>query len=43
MEILDDADESQCVATVSLVPYGTPHPGEYGVWLKGWFENEGVP
>lgn len=43
MEILDEADEPQCVATVSLVPYGAPHPGQYGVWLKGWFENEGVP
>ena len=43
MEILDEADEPQCVATVSLVPYGAPHPGKYGVWLKGWFENEGVP
>jgi len=43
IEILDDCNESQCVATVSLVPYGAPHPGKYGVWLKGWFENEGVP
>lgn len=43
IEIIDETDESQCVATVSLVPYGAPHPGKYGVWLKGWFENEGVP
>jgi hypothetical protein len=25
MEIFDEADEPQCVATVSLVPYGTTH------------------
>jgi hypothetical protein len=43
IEILDENGESQSVATVSLVPYGAPHPGEYGVWLKGWSENEGVP
>ena len=43
MEILDDADEPQCVATVSLARYGGPHPGEYGVWLKGYSENDGVP
>jgi hypothetical protein len=43
MEILDEADEPQCVATVALVPYGAPHPGEYGVWLKGYSENDGVP
>jgi hypothetical protein len=43
MEIRDESNESQCVATVSLVPYGGPHPGEYAVGLKGWSENEGVP
>lgn len=43
IEILDDAAEPQCVATVSLVPYGASHPGEYGVWLKGYSENDGVP
>jgi hypothetical protein len=43
MEIFDEADEPQCVATVSLVPYGAPHPGEHGVWLKGYSENDGVP
>lgn len=31
------------VATASVVPYGAPDPGETGVWLKGWSENEGVP
>lgn len=43
IEIIGDDGEPQCVATVSLVPYGAPHPGEYGVWLKGWSENDGVP
>lgn len=43
MEILDESNESQCVAIVSLVPYGAPHPGKYGIWIKGWFENEGLP
>lgn len=43
IEIHDEAHEPQCVATVSLVPYGVPHPGEYGVWLKGYSENDGVP
>lgn len=35
--------ECQAVATVSMVPYGAPHPGERGVYLKGWSENEGIP
>ena len=43
IEIIDQHGEPQYVATVALVPYGAPHPGEYGVWLKGWSENEGVP
>jgi hypothetical protein len=43
IEIVDQHGEPQYVATVALVPYGAPHPGEYGVWLKGWSENEGVP
>lgn len=43
MEIFDEVGEPQCVATVSLVPYGAPHPGEHGVWLKGYSENDGVP
>lgn len=43
IEIIGDDGEPQCVATVSLVPYGAPHPGEYGLWLKGWSENDGVP
>lgn len=43
MEIFDESDEPQCVATVSLVPYGAPHPGEHGLWLKGYSENDGVP
>ena len=28
--------------TVSLVPYGAEDPGEDGVWLKDWSENEGA-
>ena len=39
----DVDDQSYYVATVALVPYGAPHPGEHCVWLKGWSENEGVP
>lgn len=31
-----------CKATVCL-PEGAEHPGEFGVWLKGWSENEGLP
>ena len=33
----------EATATVSLVPYGAEHPGKFGVWLKGWSENEGLP
>ncbi len=43
IEILNHGGEQQLVATVALVPYGAPHPGEYGLWLKAWSENEGVP
>jgi hypothetical protein len=43
LEIVDENEETLCVATVALVPYGAPHPGEYAVWLKGWSENDGVP
>lgn len=43
IEIVDQHGEPQYVATVALVAYGAPHPGEYSVWLKGWSENEGVP
>jgi hypothetical protein len=43
IEILEEDGAPQCVATVALTPYGAPHPGEYGVWLKGWHENEGLP
>lgn len=41
--IIDDDGEKQTMATVSLVPYGAPNPGPFGLWLKGWSENEGVP
>jgi len=43
IQIVGDQGEPQGVATVALVPSGAPHPGEYGVWLKGWSENDGVP
>lgn len=43
IEIVSDDGESRCVATVALLPYGAPDPGKYGVWLKGWTENKGVP
>ena len=43
IEVVDEDGESQYVATVALIPSGAPHPGKYSVWLKGWFENEGVP
>ena len=44
IEVITDARRRHCyVATVSLVPYGSPYPGAGGVWLKGWSENEGVP
>lgn len=43
IQIVGDHGEPQGVATVSLVPSGAAHPGEYGVWLKGWSENDGVP
>lgn len=42
IEVIDDRG-NRYVATASIVPYGGPHPGETGVWLKGWSENEGVP
>jgi len=41
--IIDARTRESYVATVALVPYGAPHPGAGGVWLKGWSENEGVP
>lgn len=43
MQIVSPDGEPEATATVSLVPYGAEHPGEHGVWLKGWSENEGVP
>lgn len=35
--------ERWATATVCLTPYNAPHPGEYGMWLKGWSENQGLP
>ncbi len=43
IEILDNDGQHQLVATVALVSFGAPHPGEYGVWLKDWLDNEGIP
>jgi hypothetical protein len=43
IEIIGDDGEQETVATVSLVPYGAPNPGPFGLWLKGWSENEGLP
>ena len=42
MQIVDENGEMQAKATVSLIPYGAPDPGEHGVWLKDWSENEGI-
>ena len=42
MQIINAHGERECVATVSLVPCGAEHPGEYGVWLKDWSENDGI-
>lgn len=42
MQIINANGERECVATVSLVPYGAEHPGEHGVWLKDWSENDGI-
>ncbi|MGH7104905.1 MAG: hypothetical protein ACREFT_00140 [Acetobacteraceae bacterium] len=43
LEVVGEEGDTQYVATASPVPDGGPDPGEYGVWLKGWSENEGVP
>jgi len=44
IQIINELDgQPEAKATVSLVGYGAPHPGEHGVWLKGWSENEGIP
>lgn len=43
IQILNEDGTPEARATVSLVSYGAPHPGEFGVWLKGWSENEGIP
>ena len=42
IEVIQDETSSYC-ASASLTPYGAPHPGKYGLWLRGWSENEGVP
>lgn len=44
IQIINETDgQPEAKATVSLVPYGAEDPGEFGVWLKGWSENEGIP
>lgn len=42
IQIIAENGEMQAKATVSLIPYGAPDPGEHGVWLKDWSENEGI-
>jgi hypothetical protein len=42
IQIFNRYGEPEATATVSLVPYGAPHPGERGIYLKDWSENEGV-
>jgi hypothetical protein len=41
LKIVTDG-EAWGTATVCLYP-PCEHPGEHGVWLKGWSENEGLP
>lgn len=43
IELLDSTYEPMGVATVALIHQGAPHPGPFGVWLKDWSENHGVP
>lgn len=43
IELLDSTFERMGVATVALIHQGAPHPGPFGVWLKDWSENHGVP
>lgn len=40
--IKGDDGEALVKASVSLVPYGAEDPGEFGLWIKDWSENEGV-
>lgn len=42
IQIFNRYGEPEATATVSLVPYGAPPPGERGVYLKDWSENEGI-
>lgn len=41
--VIADTGERWGTATVCLYPPNNPSPGENGVWLKGWSENEGMP
>lgn len=41
-EIGDGGVDTQCVVTVSLVPYGAAMPPPGCVWIKTWSENEGI-
>lgn len=44
IQIINPQDgQPELTATVNVTSYGAPPPGRYGVWLKGWEENEGVP
>jgi hypothetical protein len=43
IELLDSTYEPMGVASVALLHQGAPHPGPFGIWLKDWRENLGVP
>lgn len=42
IEVVNAAGEPELKATVSVVPYGAPMPGEHGLYIKNWSENEGI-
>jgi hypothetical protein len=43
IELLNSTFARMGAATMTLMYDGSPHPGPFGVWLKDWNENEGVP
>lgn len=43
IEVINSAFEQLATATVALRHAGAPHPGPFGVWLKDWSGNEGLP
>jgi hypothetical protein len=42
IQIFGPDGEPEATATVSLVPYGAPEPGERSIYIKTWSENEGM-